>query len=848
MKYKLYIIFSIYIETGNGKKIIMADLNISDKSYIEPQQYGTENQSQESSPAEPVEENIFVDEKINLDDYYHQAKNAVSQNDFEEVTNSIANDILGILNIDQNYKDCKEFDQIMEDLYKNNKENFDTYSIVKDAKLNEDMTSQEILETLARMSCDGLSNDDDIKIIYSGQAIEHNETEPENTQDNDIITTEDEQNTADDNTIEDNKFSDEDIITDQDEGFEADSEDENVVVEKISTYDASKGTEATINMDNYYYKGGSMTMDEAKEKLASDIMNVYSIDKNDSKKEEKLNQALDDIISKNSLEIGNDGKLDAILRIGNDGVNNDIISVTQHPENEKTGEFETIRRYDKTTGEIISDETENEFILYSKDEDGNKITTHYSSKDNADNGCEPDKTVTYDENGEIIKEETKDSVAIFSKEQKCKTGEQHISGYASDGTPILGNRIVREDVTVKTIYKKDGNEIANTPYKTLTYNENGRMISSYEQIDENTTETAKYLENGKYQVTIDKNENGEKTSKTTGYTQNGEVIYTEDKIYTSDGKKIASKTIHDFKTNTITVRNYRDENSEYKEEVYTDYNADGKADEVHIRKQDGTSVYTFENIDHQIDFNEQGKIGDCWDLASLKAFSSTKEGQRQLDNTFTDNKDGTYTMHFKGVNQDITITNEDLASARKTEQYSNGDNTVLLFEVGLNKLLHEMTSNPDSYNSWELSSNARNISNMVYYAQPKNADDILIKGANMSDFTYLLFGKPAEHTYSSLKSSLDNLDFENSASYITFSEKYDWVSDSNNDQKTKTVTDINGNECKLITRHAFAVVGADKQNGTITIVNPHNNSKTYTFYADELDACCNGITFEYYNL
>ncbi len=104
--------------------------------------------------------------------------------------------------------------------------------------------------------------------------------------------------------------------------------------------EAADGTtlaqDTTFNLDNYvYYRDGNsatISKDQARENLLDDIAKVYGLVKGaDGKYDEALLERIyDAIMAANNIELlhGNDTKLDAILRMGNDGKGeNDIIKI-----------------------------------------------------------------------------------------------------------------------------------------------------------------------------------------------------------------------------------------------------------------------------------------------------------------------------------------------------------------------------------------------------------------------------------------------------------------------------------------------------------------------------------------
>ncbi|MCQ2739945.1 MAG: C2 family cysteine protease [bacterium] len=78
----------------------------------------------------------------------------------------------------------------------------------------------------------------------------------------------------------------------------------------------------------------------------------------------------------------------------------------------------------------------------------------------------------------------------------------------------------------------------------------------------------------------------------------------------------------------------------------------------------------------------QGQIGDCWYLATISAIQRSPKGQEILNNMITDNKDGTYTVKFKGADKSYTVSALELMSKSK---YAEGDFDVRILELAAKK-------------------------------------------------------------------------------------------------------------------------------------------------------------------
>lgn len=78
----------------------------------------------------------------------------------------------------------------------------------------------------------------------------------------------------------------------------------------------------------------------------------------------------------------------------------------------------------------------------------------------------------------------------------------------------------------------------------------------------------------------------------------------------------------------------------------------------------------------------QGDIGDCWFLSSIAAVKRSPKGQEILNNMITDNKDGTYTVKFKGADKEYTVNACEIFDKRI---YASGDLDVRILEIAAEK-------------------------------------------------------------------------------------------------------------------------------------------------------------------
>ena len=77
--------------------------------------------------------------------------------------------------------------------------------------------------------------------------------------------------------------------------------------------------------------------------------------------------------------------------------------------------------------------------------------------------------------------------------------------------------------------------------------------------------------------------------------------------------------------------------------------------------------------------------GDCWLLAQMNSMSKTDWGKKALKNAITQEKDGSFTVHFEGAKKDIKISPEEFKKAQKNSDFSSGDADALLLEMAVEK-------------------------------------------------------------------------------------------------------------------------------------------------------------------
>lgn len=85
--------------------------------------------------------------------------------------------------------------------------------------------------------------------------------------------------------------------------------------------------------------------------------------------------------------------------------------------------------------------------------------------------------------------------------------------------------------------------------------------------------------------------------------------------------------------------------------------------------------------------------GDCWLLAQMNSMSKTPWGKKAFKDAITKEQDGSFTVHFKGIDKDVKISQKEFEKAQKNSYYSSGDADPLLLELAVEKHFKETNLN-----------------------------------------------------------------------------------------------------------------------------------------------------------
>lgn len=218
--------------------------------------------------------------------------------------------------------------------------------------------------------------------------------------------------------------------------------------------------------------------------------------------------------------------------------------------------------------------------------------------------------------------------------------------------------------------------------------------------------------------------------------------------------------------------------------------------DVHFRKiasrQDTLTTPLPEKPNGLLDGSfKQGKVGDCWYLASLESIANTEAGKKILEDAISVDDNGNTIVTFAKLGKSYTITPRDL---KCSNEMSSGDSDFRALEIAMDRYFFEKL--PDG--RADLNSNKVDVA-----------------------FSLLLPSKPSSAVNffridTALNTILKDPNKENIAIIAGTSD--------NNIRYNDGVLDEDGNRVKLIPSHAYSVKNFD--NEFVYLINPHDSSKT----------------------
>lgn len=178
--------------------------------------------------------------------------------------------------------------------------------------------------------------------------------------------------------------------------------------------------------------------------------------------------------------------------------------------------------------------------------------------------------------------------------------------------------------------------------------------------------------------------------------------------------------------------------------------------------------------------------GDCWLLAQMNSISKTDWGKKALSEAITTDKDGNYTVNFKGIDKKITISKKEFEKAQKSSNYSSGDADAILYELAVEKHFKDTNLNKGTIRGNDL--------------------------AGEDSLQYMLTGKKGRQTDQTqvmeivLKTMAEKPENNNniSATYIYHDKNPDNVEDMNHAMSVqKVILDDKGNIDKVVVLDSY---------------------------------------------
>lgn len=380
----------------------------------------------------------------------------------------------------------------------------------------------------------------------------------------------------------------------------------------------------------------------------------------------------------------------------------------------------------------------------------------------------------------------------------------------------------KKNIVYQSDFSTDGSGILTQTEIQNTYDDKNNLLYSEYSISENSVLSSVT------QINYDYDENGNLTSQTmlTDEDNDGDTDYSTNFSYEYDSDGFTSAILSETDKNLDGIADTKekwqlyDDGSTKSYENINDSNLDGNFDEKYSfeynQEGDITSQTSSFEIDKNIENSKQGELGDCYLLAGLNNLSYSEKGKQLIENSLQRNDDGSYTVNFKGSGDSFSITEEELANARNTGEYTEGDNTVLLFELAFEKAVKNAAENPNNYPS-----EITDIINASTNEQNEYANNILNYG-NLELFTYFVTGEKSEMLKSEdnsdeVKNALDNFNAENEIININF---------DNDAYSGATIKDTNGNTINLTSAHSWSLKNTDEN--TLVLVNPWDSAKEIT--------------------
>ena len=231
------------------------------------------------------------------------------------------------------------------------------------------------------------------------------------------------------------------------------------------------------------------------------------------------------------------------------------------------------------------------------------------------------------------------------------------------------------------------------------------------------------------------------------------------------------------------------------------------------KTEDEAAVKTgIKTRNEEIDEYQQNAIQDCWFLSALSTLSNTEKGKSLIKQSLNYTRKG-IEVTFKGLNKTYEITNAEIKKAKSEKESDNtpthtqGDDDVIAFELGLEKLSSYIADNQISVE--------KNTSGF-------DSDDIV--NGNSPGFAMEILGiGSASETKITTAEDFANLLDENDENYLNNDIAVILCSHSNG-----SVKDVDGNKILLDEMHTYGVESISKEDNSISFINPWDTTQKMT--------------------
>lgn len=216
--------------------------------------------------------------------------------------------------------------------------------------------------------------------------------------------------------------------------------------------------------------------------------------------------------------------------------------------------------------------------------------------------------------------------------------------------------------------------------------------------------------------------------------------------------------------------------------------------------------------DGEIGHFSQQQTGDCWFLTGLNELNQTEEGKAAIKEAITDNGNGTYTVNFRGADEEIIVTEEELNNNNNLGSggsYANGDIDVRILEIAADK--------------WRIENEGTSTDTGGTLQQAAN----LLLGYGESDYTDLdVETRDGEEWITGSYYDIDET--------MAYLENYD--ENEGDYYENALFLAPEGHDSNIVSGHAYSIQSVDNANGTITIINPWDTTNPMTMTIDNFIA------------